>query len=286
MTTKTTQLEIMINGEPYLKAEKAQEILQMTYSALRNQVIAGHIKKDYPPGSKQAYYHKKDVEDLAEARGLLKLYKTIESADKPIVRPARGIEDIRETVQIARQHFGENAYNVEERMERFKRVPNGDYVLEYNGVIVGYFTMQGTKPHTIENIFERGNRARVHVEDVEPIGPNNPVDIYISGIASRKGTKRVETKRYGTLLVLGMFKTLVELGKEGVEVNAIWGKSRTVSGIKLSRDLGLKELGYIDNEQIAFILDMDPKKTTHPLAKLYLQKYQEAFNQSKTPSKI
>ena len=86
MSTKTTQLEIIINGEPYLKAEKAQEILQMTYSALKNQMIAGNIKKDYPPGNKQAYYRKKDVENLAEARGLIKPHqrkKSIPSLEKP-----------------------------------------------------------------------------------------------------------------------------------------------------------------------------------------------------------
>jgi hypothetical protein len=281
MTTKTTQLETMINGEPYLKAEKAQEILQMTYSALRNQVIAGHIKKSFPPGSKQAYYSKKDVEDLAEARGLISLYKNLESTEKPVVRPARGIDDIRETVRIAQQHFGENAYDLEARMERFRRVPNGDYVLEHNRVIVGYFTIQGTKPNTIQNVFDRKQGARVHLEDIEPIEPDKPVDIYVSGIATRKGTNRTETKRYGTLLVLGMLNTLVKFGKEGIEVHAIWGKSRTVSGIKLSRDLGLKELGYIDNEQTAFLLDTDPQKAAHPLVKLYLQRYQDAINQRK-----
>jgi hypothetical protein len=281
MTSKTTQLEIMINGEPYLKAEKAQEILQMTYSGLRNQVIAGHIKKTFPPGSKQGYYSKKDVEDLAEARGLISLYKNLETTEKPIVRPARGIEDIKETVRIAQQHFGENAYDVEARMKRFKIVPNGDYVLEHNGVIVGYFTMQGTKPNTIESVFERKQGARVHLEDIEPIEAGKPVDIYISGIATRKSTNRTEMKRYGTILVLGMLNTLIDLGKEGIEVHAIWGKSRTVSGIKLSRDLGLKELGYIDNEQTAFILEMDPKKAKHPLIKLYLQRYQDTINQRK-----
>jgi hypothetical protein len=281
MGTKVTPLEILINGEPYLKAERAQKVLQMTYSGLRNQVIAGNIKKDYPPGHRQAYYRKKDIEDLAEAMGLIKLYKAIEPTDKPLVRPAKGVEDIRETVQIARQHFGDNTYEVEARMERFQRVPNGDYVLEHNGIIVGYFSIQGTKPNTIGHVFNRKSRARVELEDIEPITPNKAVSLYISGLGVRKGTNRSDTKRYGMLLLIGMLNKVVDFGKEGINIHEIWAKSRTVAGIKLSRDLGFKELGYIDNEQIGFTLSMDPDKATHPLVKLYLQKYQEALNEER-----
>ncbi len=47
--TPTNQpMEVTVNGEVYLKAEKAQEILMMTYDGLRNQVIAGNVKKSFP----------------------------------------------------------------------------------------------------------------------------------------------------------------------------------------------------------------------------------------------
>jgi len=277
--------EAIINGEPYLKAEKAQEVLQMTYSALRNQVIIGNIKKDYPVGKRQAYYRKKDVEDLAEAMGLIQLYKTVEPAGKSIVRPAKGKEDIQETTQIARQHFGDNAYGTEKRMEWFKKVPNGDYVLEHDGVIVGYFSMQGIKPEAIEHVFNRRNGASVQLEDMEPIEPGKPLDIHISGIGVKTGLSRKDAKKYGLDLISGMLNQLIKLGEQGIEIRRLWAKSSTVPGIKLSRDLGFTELGYINNEQIGFVLEMDPDKANHPLVKLYLERYKEAVKNSKEVSK-
>ncbi|SRR6266487_945589 len=275
--------EALINGEPYLKAEKALEILKMTYSGLRNQVIIGNIKKDFPPGRRQAYYRKKDVEDLAEAMGLIELYKTVEPAGKPLIRLARGKEDLQETVQIARQHFGDNAYGIEKRMEWFKKIPNGDYVLEHDGVIVGYFSMQGIKPETIEQIFNRRSGASVQLEDMEPIEPGKPLDIHISGIGVKTGLSRKDAKKYGLDLISGMLKQLIELGRQGIEIHRIWAKSSTVPGIKLSRDLGFAELGYINNEQIGFVLEMDPDKADHPLVKLYLERYQEALKSARKP---
>ncbi len=254
--------EALINGEPYLKAEKALEILKMTYSGLRNQVIIGNIKKDFPPGRRQAYYRKKDVEDLAEAMGLIELYKTVEPAGKP---------------------FGDNAYGIEKRMEWFKKIPNGDYVLEHDGVIVGYFSMQGIKPETIEQIFNRRSGASVQLEDMEPIEPGKPLDIHISGIGVKTGLSRKDAKKYGLDLISGMLKQLIELGRQGIEIHRIWAKSSTVPGIKLSRDLGFAELGYINNEQIGFVLEMDPDKADHPLVKLYLERYQEALKSARKP---
>ena len=59
---------------------------------------------------------------------------------------------------------------------------------------------------------------------------------------------------------------------QGIEISKIWGKSSTVPGIKLSRDLGFKELGYINNEQIGFVLDLKSKKAEKPLVEKYLKR--------------
>jgi hypothetical protein len=37
----------------------------------------------------------------------------------------------------------------------------------------------------------------------------------------------------------------------------MWAKSGTVPGIKPCRDFGFTELGYINNEQIWFVLDLE-----------------------------
>jgi len=43
------------------------------------------------------------------------------------------------------------------------------------------------------------------------------------------------------LLITGLAKTLVEPGKKGIDICKVWTKSRTVSGIKICRDVGFKD---------------------------------------------
>ena len=51
-------------------------------------------------------------------------------------------------------------------------------------------------------------------------------------------------------------------------------------GIKLSRDIGFTELDYINNEQIGFVLDMDPKKAVNPIIKIFLHRYKNALQEA------
>lgn len=45
---RSRQLTVLINGETYYAAQKAQEILEMTYSGLRYQVLTDNIKSEIP----------------------------------------------------------------------------------------------------------------------------------------------------------------------------------------------------------------------------------------------
>ncbi len=73
-----------------------------------------------------------------------------------------------------------------------------------------------------------------------------------------KADETQETKKtYGMLLLLGLQKVCINFGKQGIDIRKIWAKSGTVPGIKLCRDFGFTELGYINNEQIGFLLVLE-----------------------------
>src|SRR5439155_8572965 len=133
-------------GGLYSASEAREKLGGIAPESLKRLVDDGKIRKVVPPGNKKrGMYIKEDVDRLAEAmEEFIEMHlmaPQIEGAGFEVVQ-AQGEDDIRETTQIARQHFGENAYGVERRMQWFRKVPNGDYVLKYNGVIVGYFSMQ------------------------------------------------------------------------------------------------------------------------------------------------
>ncbi len=193
------------------------------------------------------------------------------------IAQAKNENDIWETVQIARQHFGENAYGIDKRMAWFRKVPNGDYVLKHHGRIVGYFSMQAIKHETVERIFKSRSGNSVQLEDMEPIAPGKPLELHISGIGIKARVSRQEAKIYSMELLMGLFNVFLSLVKEGITIDKIWVKSSTVPGIKLSRDLGFVELGYINNEQIGFMLDFTKlDKNENIVVRNFLRQYKAA----------
>ncbi len=192
--------------------------------------------------------------------------------------------DIKATVEIARQHFGDRAYSLEKRLAWHEIAPNGDYVLKHNGVIVAYFSMQPLKKEALDRIFEPKSNGSVQLQDVLPLVPGTPVECYISGIGIKNDADRQQVKTYGEFLLLGLFRVMENLGKQGIEIRRLWGMSGSVSGIKLSRDMGFTELDYINNEQIGFVLDMDPKTAKNPIIKKFLQRYHDALQRAKEKS--
>ena len=265
----------------YTASQARERLGGMSSSSFKRLVDSGKIRKVTPPNKVQGMYIREDVDNLAEA---MENFVEIYSASEPVARlefgQAKDESDIKETVQIARQHFGDNAYGLEKRMTWFKRFPNGDYVLRHEGVIVGYFSAQAIKPESVDLIFHRKNGASVQLQDMIPIQSGYPLDLHVSGIGVKMGISRTQAKYYGMVLLNKLFETLVELGRQGVDIRNIWSKSSTVPGIKLSRDLKFTELGYINNEQIGFVLDM--KKANLPAIK----RYREALKESgKTATK-
>ncbi len=259
----------------YTSSEARKILGGISTSTFKNLVDTGKIRKITPPNKKQGFYLREDVDKIAdEMKQFVDLYTEPELDDTYQVVLAKGESDIKETVQIARQHFGENAYGTDRRMAWFRRVPNGDYILKHHGRIVGYFSMQAIKHETVERIFKSRSGNSVQLEDMEPIVPGKLLELHISGIGIKTGVSRQEAKIYGMELLMGLFNVFLSLVKEGVTIDKIWVKSSTVPGIKLSRDLGFIELGYINNEQIGFRLDFTKlNENQNIVVKNFLKQY-------------
>lgn len=265
----------------YSASEAREKLGGISAEALKRLVETGKIRKETPPtNKKRGYYNREDVDAVAEAmRDFIEMHTALPKGDTFEVVQARGRDDIRETVQIARQRLGENAYDVDKRMSWFKVVPNGDYVLKHDDVIVGYFSLQAIKPEAIEHLFHRRSGASIQLEALQPIEPGKPLEIHISGIGSKLGVSNTDAKRYGVELIKGLRDVLINFGKQGIEINKIWARSSTVPGIRLCQILGFTELGYVNSEQLGFVLSIDPEKVVKPLTREAIEKYCKALKQ-------
>jgi len=105
---------VIINGEKYYSAQKSEEELDMTYSGLRYQVVAGNIKSEIPKGRKQAYYRAKDVDQMSRE---IKAY-SIQRRNSPshFLRVTTR-EEMRECQEISQALFGVGRNTVDERMK-------------------------------------------------------------------------------------------------------------------------------------------------------------------------
>jgi len=262
----------------YTASEAREQLGGIAGASLQRLVDDGKIRKIVPPeNKKRGLYNKEDVDKLAGAmQQFMDIYTITQSDSKPELIQAQNEEEIKATVRIDQQYFGDQIHSLEKRLYWFKICPNGDYVLKHHGIIVGYFSMQGIKQEAVERLFlHRKGNPKTQAEDMIPLAPGEPLQAYVSMIAVKADEKQAQQKTYGLLLLLGLEKVFIDLGKQGIDIRTIWAKSGTVPGIKLSRDFGFSEMGYINNEQMGFCLDIE----TSPIP--MVQKYREALKEAK-----
>ena len=263
----------------YTASEARRRLGGIAGASLQRLVDDGKVRKVIPPDNKKrGLYVREDVDKLAEAMlQFMDIYATTQSDSKPELVQAQNEEDIKATVRIDQQYFGDQIHSLEKRLYWFKICPNGDYVLKHHGIIVGYFSMQGIKQEAVDRLFlHRKGNSKTQDQDMESLDPGKPLQAYVSMIAVKADEKQAQQKTYGLLLLMELGKVFTDFGKQGIDIRTIWAKSGTVPGIKLCRDLGFTEMGYINNEQIGFYLDME--KSQIPM----VQKYREALEKTKT----
>lgn len=280
----------------YTAAEAREKLGGIAPESLKRLVEDGKIRRIIPPeNKKRGYYHKEDVDKLARAmQHFMDVYSFTEDEGKPEFVRAQSEEDIKATIRIDKQYFGDQIHSPEKRFYWFKICPNGDYILKHHNIIVGYFSMQGIKQESVDRLFfhkkslsttqpeemastpsVRPIQTYVAMEDMTPMLPGKPIQTYVSMIAVKADEAQSRAKIYGTVLLMNLEKVFLDLANEGIEIRTIWAKSGTVPGIKLCRDFGFTELGYINNDQIGFKLDIETSNL--PM----VQKYRQAFAEYK-----
>ncbi len=255
----------------YTLSEAREKLGGMPNTSFRRLVQLGKIRKVIPPDKKHGFYVQEDVDKYAET--LAAFTEVYSTSDRFEFGPAKNEKDIKATVQIAKQNFGEIAHNLENRLTWFRIAPEGDFVLKDNGVIVGYLSLQNIKKGAIENHIFKPNVDRIRTEDIIPFSRKEANECYVTSIATTLQTGQQHNRLYGALILMHMPDALINLAEQGIFISKIWAKSRTVTGIRLCREIGFEELDYIDYEQIGFVLDV--ATATNPLITKYREKVED-----------
>ncbi len=258
----------------YYTAKEAQEILGMTYSALRNQVNAGHIRSIMLSGKRQAVYLKEDIDQLKgdmEA-WLISRHQTKIPAAHLVKATA---EDMPGAVTLAARVFGGlNTISVQTRIEWLKKNPDIDYLLKQEDQMIGYLSLVPLRSETIEDLLTLERYAKdLTADDILPYEPNMSVDIYGMAIGIKPGFSLSQKRIWGERLIFGAKSVILGLGEHGIIIRRIIAHSSTPEGIRLMRHIGFAEtppkasglrdfMIDIENSGIPFIREYKKRLTT------------------------
>ncbi len=207
---------------------------------LRTYVQAGKIERMVPPGRKQGFYKREDVEKLARTMDDFPINKT-EKTGTQFLQATR--EDIPEIVRLLIELFGGDDTSAR-RQSWLTANPEVTFVVKSRGKAVGCVFVLPLTREKIEAIFsdqDTNSSRSIEATEILPYQSGKPVCLYVVSMGVKGVTPTAKRVR-GEILVLGLFKFLVGLGKRDIPIELIAGRSETHDGINLMKRIGFTEI--------------------------------------------
>ena len=253
MVTRNRQLEIFINGEAYYSAQKAQEELGMTYSGLKNQVIAGNIKSEIPKGRRQAYYRGRDVKQVARE---FRVYTIQRKNSKTEFVRITSLEEMQQCMEISKALFGSERGDINKHMRILEKNPETYYAIKDEEQIIGYTAIWPVKPEKLNELLSQTIPIKILPNEIETFEDKKDVDLYINVIGVKPGLTKEEKRVYGSRLVAGLIEVIINLGERGIHIGRIGARSNMPDGIRLMKGIGFTEVEPATPERRTFIINI------------------------------
>lgn len=262
----------------FYTAAEAIKRLGMPRATFFNFVKAGKITKVVPDGFTEGYYPRTEIDKMALAREMFTLQYT---SDSSIFRRAEE-KDIQGITDLGVALFGTSTTpDYKSRLACWRKNPDAYYVIEQDGLIVGWLAMVPMTKEAISTLMGEAKDAtsmfvNMHhnVMIPENILPFTSAEDLFLTIGVRQSLRR--SKTYGMKLISGGYEVLKALAKEGIIIKNLYATSRTPDGVRLCRDIGFEEPeSNITSAVKRFQLNLET--TTSPL----FHEYQEIVAGSK-----
>lgn len=257
----------------FYTASDVMKILGIANSTLYHYVDTGKIKKVVPPDRKEGYYLKSEIDKMARAKELFLLQYSV--APKTFTR-AETEDDIRGIYDLCVAAYGiNNTPPLEERLEEWRQFPETYYVVKQDDIVIGYISLFWFTEEALADLMTpRKHQTSLTVDVMHPFTPNQPIDHLFVSLAVLPGLTNEQQHRCGFILLRDTIQILESLAERGMPVKKLYATSRTSSGIKLARNMGMKETKYPNDLVLRFELDLEHAKS--PLALKY-QKFVEGI---------
>ena len=255
----------------YISAGEANKILG---GMLYKHVDAGRIEPYKPGTRKYGFYKEEEVRRLAEMDKAF--FGTEKDKDIGAIFSLAAPEDMDGVSELAR-YLLDSKITADQRREWMRREPRGNYVVKRkDNTVVAYLYLQPLKHDRMIAYMNKEIRGwNITGDDIDPTEPGKPVEVMLGGIGSLSDVKNAKKEdvgvNYAAVLLRGVFKDVVRLGREGVTMSKLYAYSETRDGIAWCTYLGMNRYAPPIGKRCTFQLDLQHDEVFSPYLLAYLK---------------
>jgi hypothetical protein len=258
LTAKEALLPMVQRGKPpvgYLTASATRKQLgNISDGMLRSYIGRGLIERVVPPGRKQGFYKREDVEKLA--RDIEFSWQGDTKAARSHFRQAtpadiEAIADIDERIFNASEEQPEPRktylqWDRDTYSRWMQRNPQTFFVLTNTAnKVLGFASLLPLKKDTMDRFI--GDEIKwmdIPNEDIDLFSPGKPLHLYVIALCVDPIYPKKIKEGYGARLISGVFDFFLNLAKHGVKIETITARNELnhPDGRRLSQKLGMTQL--------------------------------------------
>jgi hypothetical protein len=232
----------------YYTATEVKTLLNVSYAVVRDYANAGRIKYVIPPGRKQGFYLKKDVDNIVNQ--LTAFMSLNDTEDDETSFSLASQEELVEMTRIAYSLFLPDAEPPSSapawHIEALNKNPYMDYVLRKDDQILGYvsivpFTTGNPKIYRCLEV-DTLREVEITPDDIETFDAGKHIDLYIMAMATNPMLSVQDQRKYGYRLIARFIRRIVEFGARGVIIDKIIARGDTKRGVRLLQGFGFAEI--------------------------------------------
>jgi hypothetical protein len=267
----------------YYTSTQVKQILNISGAMIANYVEKGKIKHIIPPGRKQGFYLKKDVDRLAnEISAFFSLEEEADNTSFTVV----SAEDVPNCILLNKELFHEiedddNTLLSEKWTKWIQKNPEVVYVLKRDQDVIGIFAMLPFQPNSekLKEVLSADTSillgdVDITAEDLQEYNAGIRVQLYFAEIGIKPSLDKTLRRKYGARLISKSIDVVVNLGSKGVVIENIVAVGASKSGVRLLQHFGFSEMVFHRSDTRMFELDM--MKSGAPVAVNYRKALKES----------
>jgi hypothetical protein len=260
MTTPTErEREILVmpqRGKPpegyYSASTTLRKLGDISDGMLRTYIQRGLIERYVPPGRKQGFYPRNQVDKLARD-----LESTLYGGTKETRFRQATSADIEAIIDIDERTFNTPEeepvprktylqWSKETYLRWIQRNPQTFFILlSANEKIIGFASLLPLKRDILDHLVrDKIKWTDISEEDINLFEPGKPLHLYIIALCIDPVIKGAIKETYGARIISGIFRWFLKLAKQGIEIETITARNdlNHPDGKRLLLKLGIPQL--------------------------------------------